>query len=203
MQEQAPNRTSPPAEGLSPDAVAVLAAEHARFLAFLERRVASREQAEDILQQAFVRALERGHTLRDGESAAAWFYRLLRNALVDHYRRAGAERRALEAVARTLDSQTEDGELMQTICQCVGGLVGTLKPSYAEILRRVDLEGVSIAQVARELGTSANNAGVRIHRAREALFRQLVVSCGTCATHGCLDCRCDATHGGAPAHADR
>jgi len=190
MHGQAPSRNSSSAKGLPADAAAVLVAEHARFLAFLERRVANRQQAEDILQQAFVRALERGHTLRDGEAVTAWFYRLLRNALVDHYRRADTERRALEAMGNTSDSHIEDEELMQTVCQCVEGLVGTLKPSYAEILRRVDLEGASVAQVARDLGISANNAGVRVHRPREALFRQLVVCCGTCATHGCVDCRC-------------
>jgi hypothetical protein len=56
MQKQVPDRKSPLAEGISPDVVAVLAGEHARFLAFLERRVASREQAEKILHEAFVRA---------------------------------------------------------------------------------------------------------------------------------------------------
>lgn len=198
MHDQTPDPKSRLAEGVAPDVVAVLADEHVRFLRFLERRVASREQAEEILQQAFVRALERGHTLRDGESATAWFYRLLRNSLVDHYRRQGAERRALEAAARTLDPREQDGELMQAICQCVEALLGTLKPSYSEILRRVELEEVSVAQAAHELGISASNAGVRIHRAREALFRQLVLSCGTCATHGCLDCHCQARHEGAP-----
>ena len=47
----------------------------------------SRETAEDILQEAFGRALTRVDTLRDDESAVAWFYRLLRNAVIDHYRR--------------------------------------------------------------------------------------------------------------------
>jgi RNA polymerase sigma-70 factor (ECF subfamily) len=201
--QETPEPKSQLAESLSPDLIAVLAGEHARFLAFLARRVASRDQAEEILQQAFVRALERGHTLRDGESAIAWFYRLLRNALVDHYRRQGAERRALEAAAHALEAQEQDGELMQAVCQCVEALLGTLKPSYAQILRRVELEETSVAQVAHELGISASNAGVRIHRAREALFRQLVTSCGTCATHGCFDCHCQAEHGGAPSHDDR
>jgi RNA polymerase sigma-70 factor (ECF subfamily) len=39
-------------------------------------------------------------------------------------------------------------------------------------------------------GISATNAGVRVFRAREALRRQVVRSCGTCAEHGCIDCTC-------------
>lgn len=182
-------------DSLSPEVISVLVDGHARFLGFLERRVGQRDRAEEILQQAFVRALERGHTLREGESATAWFYRLLRNALVDHYRRRGAESRAKEALALESTEIVEDDALMETVCQCVLSLVGTLKPAYADILRRVDLEGIAVVEFAREAGISASNAGVRLHRAREALFRQLVLSCGTCTTHGCLDCRCEAKTG--------
>ncbi len=56
------------------------------FLRFLEKRVESRSVAEDILQSAFIRGIEKASTLRDEESVVAWFYRMLRNAAVDHYR---------------------------------------------------------------------------------------------------------------------
>ena len=179
----------------TPEAVARLVQSHAQFLEFIERRVASRAVAEDILQEAFARALSRGDTLRDGESAKAWFYRLLRNALVDHYRRRAAEQRALERQAgenETLSAETE-AALFHTVCACMGVLVDTLKPEYAEALRRVDLEDQPLADYAAQHGITHNNAGVRLHRARQALHKQLVTSCGTCATHGCLDCRCQRT----------
>ena len=68
----------------------ILLANHARFLRFLEPRVGSREAAEDVLQAAFVKGLRKADDLRQGESAVAWFYRLLRNALIDHHRRRAA-----------------------------------------------------------------------------------------------------------------
>ncbi|MGZ7100373.1 MAG: RNA polymerase sigma factor, partial [Candidatus Angelobacter sp.] len=37
---------------------------------------------------------------------------------------------------------------------------------------------------------TAENAAVRVHRARKALRRQVELPCGTCAEHGCLDCHC-------------
>lgn len=177
---------------MSQQAVAQLVESHARFLEFLERRVGSRATAEDILQEAFTRALSRGDTLRSDESAKAWFYRLLRNALVDHYRRRGAEHRALESAASEPEPpnpQTDDA-LLGTVCTCMNVLIDTLKPEYAEALRRVELEDQSLPDYAQQHGISRNNAGVRLHRARQALYKQLVTSCGTCATHGCLDCHC-------------
>jgi RNA polymerase sigma-70 factor (ECF subfamily) len=175
---------------ISPDILQRLVDNHSRFLAFLERRVRSRALAEDILQDAFVRGLARGGSIRDEESAVAWFYRLLRNAAVDHYRRRGVEARALEDLAREMDEPAVEPEIQHEICRCVGELVHTLKPQYAAAIRRVDLDGAPVKTWAEEEGITPNNAAVRLHRARVALARQLERSCGTCLTHGCLDCTC-------------
>ena len=165
---------------------------HQRFLAFLERRVGSREAAEDILQDGLVRALERAGSLRAEESAVAWFYRLLRNALVEYYRRRSTEDRVLAAAAmEPHDTDTDvDVELRDTICACVRELVETLKPEYRDALRRVELEGERVDAFARDTGITATNASVRLHRAREALRRRLLETCGTCVIHGCRDCEC-------------
>lgn len=173
--------------------VATLVQNHRRFLEFLRPRVRSSEDAEEILQSAFVKAVEKHESLRSEESAVAWFYRLLRNALADYYRRNDVARRAVESVAESLDEgYAPDPELERTVCACVVDLVGTLKPEYGDLLRRVDLEGASVPEAAAALQISSNNAGVRLHRARTALKTRLEQSCGTCATHGCLDCTCQS-----------
>ncbi|HSN81115.1 MAG TPA: sigma-70 family RNA polymerase sigma factor [Polyangiales bacterium] len=176
--------SSPP----NPEVMARLVSGHRDFLAFLEARLPDRETAEEVLQSAFARTLEKGGSIRESESAVAWFYRLLRNALIDYYRRRATETRALERQAQELFPNEE--ELRGAVCACMTTLLPNLKPEYAEVLRRADLEEIPIAQVATGLGITTNNATVRLHRARQALKRELERSCGTCATHGCLNCSC-------------
>jgi RNA polymerase sigma-70 factor (ECF subfamily) len=79
---------------------------------------------------------------------------------------------------------------MRETCACLTRLMTTLKPEYAAILESVDLGGRPLAGAARDLGITSNNASVRLHRARRALRQRVQQSCGTCATHGCLDCDC-------------
>jgi RNA polymerase sigma factor (sigma-70 family) len=175
-----------------PGILPILLDNHARFLAFLERRVGSRDVAEDILQEAFVRSLDHGRSLRSAESAIAWFYRVLRNAITDHFRRQETQGRALGRLAgetETTESEV-DKELEAVVCGCVVSLLDTLKPEYATALRRVELDGVSVRGYAEETGITAGNAGVRLHRAREALRKQLIRCCGACLEHGCFDCQC-------------
>ena len=114
---------------LTPDPISnavvqALVDNHRSFLDFLERRTGSRADAEDVLQGAFVRALEKGADLRDGESAVAWIYRLLRNALVDRHRARDARDRAIESRAK--EGEGVDGgdiELQGEVCRCVIGLL--------------------------------------------------------------------------------
>jgi RNA polymerase sigma factor (sigma-70 family) len=180
-----------PASALPREVVDKLVANHREFLRFVERRVGDRALAEDIVQDAFVRGLDRGDEIR--ESVLGWFYRVLRNAVIDRQRRQAVADRRLNQLAAELEAEaTASDEAARLVCACITRLADTLKPEYAEALRRVELEGMPVKDYAHAVGISSSNAGVRIFRAREALRKQLARSCGTCAEHGCLDCTCDA-----------
>jgi RNA polymerase sigma-70 factor (ECF subfamily) len=191
------------AGGLSPGVLEVLLANRDRFLGFLERRVRRRDVAEEILQEAFVRGLARGRTLRRDESAVAWFYRSLRNAIIDRQRGESAEQRGLGALGRESAAREDaepDQELVDMVCTCVRSLVGTLKPEYATAIERVELGDEALPEYAAAAGITRGNAAVRLHRARQALRRRVEQTCGACATNGCRDCRCGEgpTAGAAP-----
>jgi RNA polymerase sigma-70 factor (ECF subfamily) len=171
--------------------LAALVDGHRDLLRFVERRVGDRAVAEDVLQEALVRALPRAGELADEGSAVAWLYRTLRNAVVDHARRRGVADRALGSLAAEPEPDGEPPpDARDAICRCVTRLADALKPEYAEALRRVDVEGTAVRDYAAQAGITSNNASVRLHRAREALRSQVRAACGTCAEHGCLDCGC-------------
>lgn len=184
--------SDPTKPATDPQVLAALTDGHRGFLRFVERRVSNPAIAEEILQNAFVKGMEKGSDLKDGESAVAWFYRVLNNAIIDHYRHAAVEVRGrIKEAADALTRASEpDPDMRNAVCQCMGHLLPTLKAEYADVLQQVDLEERPLAEVAERLGITPNNATVRLHRARQALKKQLETSCGTCATHGCLDCSC-------------
>ena len=162
-----------------------------QFLGFLQRRVSDPALAEDILQSAYMRALQHEEALRRDESVVGWFYSVLRNAVIDHYRRRSTEDRALEAWGRELATDVvPTRETYRELCACLIKVLDTMKPDYAELLRAVDLNEQPLLAFAKERNLSASNAGVRAHRARAALRRQLIKTCGCCAEHACLNCTC-------------
>jgi RNA polymerase sigma factor (sigma-70 family) len=173
------------------DAVATLLENHRAFLRYLEGRVGDRSLAEDILQDAFAKVVARPEQAPADEAIVPWFYRTLRNAAVDQFRRRGAADRAYEAFARELDTQQTPGAGMTAeICACVSRLAATLKPEYSEALEAIEIRGTPVKSFAEQKGLSPSNAAVRVFRAREALKKRVRESCGTCAEHGCVDCTC-------------
>jgi RNA polymerase sigma factor (sigma-70 family) len=173
----------------SPSVLSVLVENHGRFLAFLNRRVRHSHDAEEILQATLAKLVERD-PLVAAETVTAWFYRVLHNAVADFYRRQAAASRALDRWQEGQARITDDDDLQRTVCTCVGELISTLKPEYAELLARVELGGESLQAAAKSLELTPNNGSVRLHRARHALKKRLEETCRACATHGCLDCTC-------------
>ncbi len=161
------------------------------FLAFVQRRVFDAALAEDILQTCYLRAFEHRHDFEPNESAVAWFYRLLRNAVIDSYRRNKSQDRAIEEWTREIETLAQPSpELHNDVCACLHAVIEGLKPEYAEVLRAVDLGEQRVQDFAKQHMISASNAGVRVHRARAAFRKQLMRTCASCAEHGCLDCTC-------------
>ena len=177
----------------TPATLATLLANHRAFLSYLERRIGDRALAEDILQDAFVKVIDDPDRAPADEGVVPWFYRTLRNAAIDQFRRRGAASRAVEAFARELETRaTPEPELHETICACVSRLATTLKPEYANALEAIDIHGTAVKTYAERQGLSSSNAGVRVFRAREALKKRVADACGTCAEHGCRNCTCQA-----------
>ncbi len=172
--------------------VAVLLDNQQAFLRYLERRTGDRALAEDILQEAFAKVVARPDLPPAADEAVVpWFYRMLRNAAIDQFRRRAAAGRAFEAFARELEThEAPEGETAAEICACVSRLAGTLKPEYAEALLSIEVQGTPVKRFAEQKGLSAGNAAVRVFRAREALKKRVAESCGACATHGCVNCTC-------------
>jgi len=190
LREEDERRTVAPVEARA--LAESLKAERARFVRLVRPRVASEADADDVVQRALMRAAERAGSLEDPARARAWFYRILRHTLVDHHRerRRDPMRHTTDADPNELAGD-DDGVPERTPCRCGLRLLGEIRPAYAEVLRRVDVEGEERSAVALALGISAGNLHVRLHRARRLLRDAVGSHCGVASHHPCLDCSCD------------
>lgn len=193
---QGKKRAEIPAAAEAPDAAVRRALLEARkeLLRFLVARLRSRDEAEDVLQAFALRALRNAAQLRDTVSVRGWLGKVLASTIADHVRTEARRRRSevgTDPGALPEHPPEPGGEVDQAVCNCLHLLLPTLKPEYAEIVRRVDILGESRERLATALGISPNNLNVRLHRGRQALRKRLEEMCITCPIHGFLDCHCE------------
>jgi RNA polymerase sigma-70 factor (ECF subfamily) len=163
----------------------------ARIVRALTGRLGSRAEAEDVIQSALLRALDRAGDLRDRSKVVPWFRRIVQAALADHERRRAADSRARSRIGGALQlGGPGDIELYWETCRCLEAALEAVRPGDARLLRRVELEGESLGGVARALGIRTNTAAVRLHRARRAVIRVWRDICRFCRLHWRLDCAC-------------
>lgn len=162
------------------------------FLGFFQRRLRRPDEAEDAFQDFCVKVICAARNPKDSGKVDAWLRRVMRNSLIDHYRRRGTRQRAMDAyAAEPAEAIVQpDMEQVENPCCCVGDILPTLRPDYAEIVRRVDLAEEPRERVAAGLGLTPNNVGVRLHRARRALKNKLEERCSSCSFGSYRNCDC-------------
>ena len=164
-------------------------------LQVVRAHVHEREAAADLVQEAFVRALERLPTLRQAEKFRPWLLAIARHAAIDRRRTRWRERGFDEAdgdeMASTSPSPDQQAELAELVA-LVNGCLADLMPRDATALVMVTHLDSAPADVAAVLGVTPGAAKVIVHRARrrlrDALTLQLLAGHKTtpCASLGAL-----------------
>jgi len=134
---------------------------------FIRRRVSDDHVADDLLQETFVRVHRNVDRVEKADRLAAWVYRIARNVIHDHHRKAAG------AVALA-DSDQHEADEDDEGCRCsdvqwLGELIQSLPDGYREAVQLAEIEGLSQQEVGARLGLSLSGAKSRIQRGRAML----------------------------------
>ena len=160
-----------------------------QLISFITQKTGDPDLAEDLLQESLLKAFRASSELRDRDKLISWFYRIIRNAITDVYRKQGREDRFLKEYAAELGKELIPEE-EKRLCRCFVNLIPTLKEDYAVIINSLELGDENPDKVAEQLNINRNNLKVKRHRARQQLKERLEQTCRTCAKHGCVNCTC-------------
>jgi RNA polymerase sigma-70 factor (ECF subfamily) len=173
---------------------------------FLRSRLPSEWDAEDILQDVFVRVVEKIGSLKQADRIESWVYQIARNAVADFYRRTTSRRP--EAVEDVVAPQTtsEDQNQNRAIGSWLSLMVDALPEKLRDAVRLYELEGLSQVEIAERLNISLSGAKSRVQRGRQQLQLLLrrscqfeldrrgnVIECKPAKTGHCAEGSCECT----------
>ena len=137
------------------------------LLRFFQYQGASRDQAEDLLQDTWLRIHRVRYTYRPGEPLLPWIYAIARHVRVDHYRRS--RRIASHEIATETLPEPSAGQRPGPPLPEFESMVGVLPDSQREIVTMLKVGGLSIEEVARATSLTAGAVKQKAHRAYRKL----------------------------------
>lgn len=150
--------------------------------AFFSSQMGNRSQADDMLQEAWLRLHKARHTYHPGEPVLPWVFAIARRLRVDYYRRrVRLQKREIPSDRLHLAPQPSPRKELPTF----GELLAPLPESQREVLIMLKVNGLSIEEVARATASTAGSVKQKAHRAY-ARLRVLLSNTGRSNTGGAL-----------------
>lgn len=150
---------------------------HAGLLAYVKSKVRSHEDAEDILQNVFVKISTNIDKLDEDVKIRNWIFTVTRNTIIDYYR-FNANKKKLTFGGKLADNIAEVEEVDQTrgLDQCIDSMIRLLPDEYRDIIVESEIHGVKQRDMAVKYGIAYPSMRSRVQRGREKL-KQLFHNC--------------------------
>lgn len=162
---------------------------------YLRRRVGDSAVIDDLVQDVFVKAAAAIAANRAPRNLTGWLYAVARTAVVDHYRSARSDVAALDDDLPAT-ALADDETFHQELATCLRPLTLQLPPLYRDTLIAIDLEGRTMATLAKEQGLSLSAIKSRASRARRMLKERLLACCDVETANGTVTDYSHRTPGG-------
>lgn len=145
----------------------------AELRAWLQGRLGNPHDAEDMLQDLFLKALRQDRKFCEVENARAWLFEVARNALADRLRL----KKEQVPLPDDLPAEADEPVPVESLAQCLPRALGELSAEDREAITLCDLEGLSQQEYARRKGLTLPGAKSRVQRARTRLRAHFTTAC--------------------------
>jgi RNA polymerase sigma-70 factor, ECF subfamily len=139
---------------------------------FFVAQFASRPDADDLLQETWLRIHKVRHTYRPGEPVLPWFYAIARHVRVDHYRktiRNKTREQQLDEISQTAPVFGRESRHAERL----DALLAPLPESQREVIEMLKVAGMSLEEVARATSTSVGSVKQKVHRAYKKMREKM------------------------------
>ena len=136
-----------------------------RLHRFFQLQSASRADADDLLQETWLRIHRVRHTYQPGRPLLPWVYAIAQRVRVDHYRKAlrtAVREQPLEDLFDTPVAEPTQAEDLEE-------LLAPLSDGQREVLEMLKVAGMSLEEVAKATSCSVGSVKQKVHRAYEKL----------------------------------
>ena len=157
-------------------------------------RISDRELAQDLVQDTFLAALGSVGNYKGDATERTWLIAILKRKIIDHYRKANSKKGKAEVRMGYRNNEDNEGDWLeeriadrrvknkeedmenQELGEAIYGCIDNLPKRQALVFKMKTLQGYDTEAICNELGITASNLWVMIHRARTTLMECLKIN---------------------------
>lgn len=145
---------------------------------FIATRVGDKADAEDILQEVFIKITTKMDSLSEDEKLKSWIFTITRNTIIDHYRKHSNITK-VDLTEKIKDEFSEDETLDSTkgIDKCLKGFIQKLPDQYRDVIIDSELKGIKQKDLADKYNLAYPSLRSRVQRGRTRLKDMLLKCC--------------------------
>ena len=143
---------------------------------FIKSKINNTSDAEDILQEVFLKIHKNINTLDDKDKLPAWIYSITRNSITDFYRKKGVAKKVSYLDNINYNDESTPDEI-RDIKDCLKSFINNLPEKYRSALELSDVRGLRQKEVANLLEISLPGAKSRIQRGRSMIKEHFIDCC--------------------------
>jgi len=149
-----------------------------QLLSFIKKRIKNPEDAEDMLQEVYIKVHGNLSSLRDEDKMVSWIYQITRNTINTCYKRCyRIDSVEYEDTCRGMTSEEEDN-LNSEVVVSMKRFIEKLPEDYREVIKLHEFEGLTHREIGERLGISENTSKSKLKRGKERL-KKLLDNCCT------------------------
>lgn len=144
---------------------------------FIKKRIPKEQDADDILQEVFIKIHNNVESLMDDNKIDGWIYRITRNVIIDYYRKNNKPIKLIDFPEELKKETNEELPSNREIANCLMAMIADLPDKYKEAIILTEFQNLTQKELSQKMGLSLSGAKSRVQRARAKLKEMLLECC--------------------------
>lgn len=150
---------------------------HESLAKHIRQKINNPHDAEDILQDVFIKIYKNIHSIKDPSKIKSWIYQIANNTIIDYYRKRKDTPTEAEFLEKSSIEEDDSDNLNDEICQCLRTMISELPVTQQNAIKQYNLEGKTHKEISKEADISISGSKMRVQRGKENLKETLLDCC--------------------------
>ncbi|WP_432667448.1 RNA polymerase sigma factor SigZ [Wukongibacter baidiensis] len=143
---------------------------------YINSKVKSEYDAEDILQDVFVKIYKNVDKVDELSELKSWIYKITKNTIIDYYRKKKDVSVGIEKIEEGLDEDNDSDNMNEEISKCLEKMIFELPKKYQEVIELHDMKGMKHREISEKFDVTVSCSKMRAQRAK-AKLKDILLEC--------------------------